>query len=107
MTIRRIAEILAIVLTMALAVGAGVAPVQVAHADGAWLDAPLQNWNKPGQAVPVPPQVTNPAEIDERCLHTIRPAESSEDAQVEQQGWLLVGTYTGGWHARYPGDHQL
>jgi hypothetical protein len=80
---------------------AGVTSPRAAFADGAWLDSPQpQNWNAPGQAVPAPPQPVNRAELDARCLRTIRPSESDEDAQVEKQGWLLVSPYTGGWNVR-------
>jgi len=73
----------------------------VALADGAWLDTQQpQNWNVLGQAVPAPALPVNRAELDTRCLRSVRSPETLEDAQVEQQGWLLVGTYSGGWNAR-------
>lgn len=69
-----------------------------ARADGAWLDAPLNNWNTPGQDVPLAPK--SPDELDPRCLERARAAETIEDAQVEKQGWQLVGMYHGGWGTR-------
>jgi hypothetical protein len=91
---------LGIVLVIAVTSNMVVTPARVAFADGAWIDAPLQNWNKPGQPVPVPAHAVNRAEIDPRCLTTTRPPDTLEDTQVEHQGWLLVGSYSGGWGTR-------
>jgi hypothetical protein len=66
-----------------------------ARADGSWIDAPLQNWNTPGAAVPVAPMTKtagNPS-----CANTGRPAETDEDFAVQNAGWTLVGGYQGGW----------
>jgi len=85
-------------LALALAVGLVAAGAGPARADGAWLDAPLQNWNTPGQDIPI--LVTTMEALDPRCLERTRPAESPEEAQVVKQGWRLVGAYQGGWGAR-------
>jgi hypothetical protein len=64
------------------------------RADGSWLDqSPPVQWNTPGMAVPVAPAATP----DQRCLTTVRPAETDEDDALVQAGWYLVGGYQGGW----------
>jgi hypothetical protein len=45
-------------------------------------------------------QPVNRAALDPRCLSTTRPQDTLEDAQVELQGWLLIGSFTGGWDTR-------
>lgn len=85
-------------LSFVLAAGLTATGMATAWADGTWLDAPLTNWNAPGQGVPkaTPPQF----ELDPRCVERARPPESPEEAQVEAQGWRLVGMYQGGWGTR-------
>ncbi len=79
--------------------GFAFAETPAAHADGAWLDAPLSNWNHPNMAVPHAPLLQeepgNP-----QCLGTVRPPESDEDSAVAAAGWKLVGTYLGGYGAK-------
>lgn len=82
-------------LVFAVVLGATGPVAGAAHADGAWLDAPLQNWNVPGQDVP--PAPPTPYEPDPRCVALARQPETVEDSQVEKQGWKLVGMYSGGW----------
>jgi hypothetical protein len=79
--------------------GANVAVWSPSRADGAWIDAPLQNWNVAGQPVPMAPPTSMEA-IDQRCLDFERPAETIEDVQVQRQGWRLVGMYYAGWNLR-------
>ena len=102
MNARKLARTFGAALALVVTMGTVAAPAQLALADGAWLDAPapLQNWNTPGQPVPPPAEAVNRAESESRCARSIRSAETLEDAQVEKQGWLLTGTYTGGWSAR-------
>jgi hypothetical protein len=45
------------VAAIALAVGVSG---RDARADGAWLDAPLANWNQPGAAIPRAPRPSEP-----------------------------------------------
>jgi hypothetical protein len=72
-----------------------VAPAPVA-ADGAWLDDdPPSQWNEPRMAIPVAPPLdpaTNP-----RCIDGARPPDTDEDEELVKAGWLLVGSYVGGW----------
>jgi hypothetical protein len=92
---RRFGWILLGVMAVGLALGVGV---RDARADGAWLDAPLHNWNQPGMSVPRPPagaDVGNPV-----CLATVRPPETDEDSAVAAAGWRLVGAYQGGYGAK-------
>ncbi len=67
-----------------------------AAADGSWLDQPLTNWNQAGmdlpQAGPMDPQ-TNP-----RCVDGGRPAETSADQALLDNGWTLFSGYQGGWN---------
>ena len=92
---------LGIVGAVALSIVTGVVPPPTVFAEGAWLDTQSpQNWNVPGHDVPAPMQPVNRAELDTRCLRSVRSSETLDDAQVEKQGWLLVGTYLGGWNAR-------
>lgn len=80
------------------ALGFALAEAPSARANGAWLDAPLQNWNRPNQPVPhAPVQVAEPS--NPQCLTTVRPAETDEDRAVVAAGWKLVGTFQGGFGA--------
>jgi len=67
-----------------------------ARADGSWLDAqPPAQWNTPRMAIPeaLPP---DPA-TDPRCVDNARPADTDADEDLIEAGWLLVGSYVGGW----------
>lgn len=69
-----------------------------ARADGAWLDAPLSNWNTPGMAIPRAPQEPDPG--NPNCGTTVRSPETDEDSAVAAAGWKLVGAYQGGYGAK-------
>src|SRR5262245_56415350 len=61
-----------------------------------WLDTQKPvSWNLPGSPVPAAPR-TDPA-IDPRCRSQARPSQLSEDRQLRDKGWDLVGPFTGGW----------
>jgi hypothetical protein len=65
-------------------------------ADGAWLDQrPLANWNKAGEQIPLAMPV--PSTVNPQCATSARPPETDEDRDVAARGWLLVGTYQGGY----------
>jgi hypothetical protein len=81
-----------------LTLGFALAGSPVARADGAWLDAPLQNWNQPNQPVPTAPVVQNEPS-NPQCLNTVRAPETDEDRAVAAAGWKLVGTFQGGFGA--------
>lgn len=85
------------VLVVAMVVLTAVALLpRTSHADGAWLDAPLVQWNSPGADVPVaPPNVGLPG--NPNCPTSGRPPETDEDAAVVGAGWTLFGTYQAGW----------
>lgn len=78
--------------------GIALADLPAAYADGAWLDAPLQNWNQPNQPVPTAPVVQNEPG-NPQCLNTVRPPETDEDRAVAAAGWKLVGAFQGGYGA--------
>ena len=65
------------------------------HADGVWLDQPLQQWSRPGMAVPAAPPRTTVD--DPRCEAQARPPETPQDQQVTTAGWTLFAPYRGGW----------
>ena len=83
-----------LIATLVAAVGLAFAPASVS-ADGSWLDAPLQPWNKPGMAVPAAPLPEVPD--DPRCAAQARPPETAQDQQVASAGWTLFAPYRGGW----------
>jgi hypothetical protein len=78
--------------------GLVLADTPAVRADGAWLDAPLQNWNQPNQPVPTAPAVQNEPS-NPQCLNTVRAPETDEDRAVAAAGWKLVGTFQGGFGA--------
>lgn len=80
------------------ALGFAFADSSAARADGAWLDAPLHNWNQPNQPVPTAPVVQNEPG-NPQCLNTVRLPETDEDHAVAAAGWKLVGTFQGGFGA--------
>jgi len=84
----RLAALVAALLSLALAA--------TAAADGAWLDArPPAQWNTPRMALPAAPPLdpnTNP-----QCVENARHADTDEDEELVKAGWLLVGSYVGGW----------
>ncbi len=68
-----------------------------ARADGGWLDeAPLQQWNTAGMALPAAPPLGPADAIDPRCLGTARVPESAEDGIVTAAGWRLSGAARAG-----------
>jgi len=81
------------------AIGLAIAESPSAHADGAWLDAPLSNWNQPNQPVPHAPLLQDEP-VNPQCLGTVRLPETDEDSAVAAAGWKLVGTYQGGYGAK-------
>lgn len=86
MTGRQLGRGLAIVLTLA-----GCAAAPVARIPGAWLDAPLAGWNRPGAPVPAaPPPQGDPPALG-RCRDAVRAAVTAEDRAVAGAGWTLVG----------------
>lgn len=87
-----------VALIIVLAAGA----VGAAGAQDGWLDDPLVPWNAPGMAIPVPPpDVQGP--VDPICMRSVRSAETPEDEAVVGHGWMLFGTYEGGWGLRVLG----
>lgn len=81
----------------AIALGIGLSG-RSARADGAWLDQqPLASWNKAGE--PIPLAMPQPSTANPQCATTGRPPETDEDRDVAARGWVLVGTYQGGYGA--------
>jgi hypothetical protein len=69
-----------------------------ARADGAWLDeTPLVPWNAAGMSVPAAPPPAGTPPDDPQCGGGNRSPEISEDLLLVQAGWVLFGTYEGGW----------
>jgi hypothetical protein len=68
------------------------------HADGAWLDGPLVQWNSPGMAIPAAPVMNAPDFPGfPPCGRDERPVETFEDEAVAAAGWRLFRTYEAGW----------
>jgi hypothetical protein len=83
-------------LLAALVLGVALMPTGT-RADGSWLDQqPLPVWTTAGMAIPSAP-TGDFGPPDPQCLAATRPAETAEDQQVAAAGWLLVGSYQGGW----------
>jgi LppP/LprE lipoprotein len=80
---------------LAAALAGGILLPRLAYADGAWLDDPSVSWNTPGMAM-VQATPHDPA-IDPRCFNSSRMPETDEDQAVNQAGWTLFASYTGGW----------
>jgi hypothetical protein len=63
----------------------------VAPAEADWLDTPLQDWNRPGSAVPAaPPPVGDGPDVP-RCARLVRVPQSPADQAVRAAGWFLFG----------------
>jgi hypothetical protein len=58
---------------------------------GAWLDAPLANWNTSLGAVPRARVDKGAPPLDPRCNDTHRTGNSPEDKQLTNAGWTLFG----------------
>jgi hypothetical protein len=89
------------VLILVLGSGSGAAPVRAQTppaSPGAWLDAPLQNWNEAGGFVPAAPFVG--AFSDPRCRSQERQPMGPEEAQVGNTGWKLIAA----WPTQRQGD---
>ena len=66
-------------------------------ADGSWLDGDLVSWNAAGMAIPAAPgEAFVPGDMA-YCQPSVRPAETPEDLQVADRGWLLTAPYQLGW----------
>src|SRR5262245_149912 len=53
-----------------------------------WLDRPLTNWNKPGDALPKPPSLEeSKSEVTRRCQLT-PPASTAAARAVDAAGWI-------------------
>lgn len=61
------------------------------NVSGAWLDAPLTNWNSSLTAVPKAKIDKKTQLLDPRCDDTHRSGHSSEDKQLTSAGWTLYG----------------
>ncbi len=72
--------------------GAHPAAGQAPH--GAWLEAPLSNWNTLGMAIPL---ANAQAPQNPRCMGSVRPPETPVDHLLVERGWLLFGAYQAGW----------
>src|SRR5688500_17758508 len=82
-------------LCVVLALGLwGPHPVAGQTQSGAWLEAPLSNWNTPGLAIPAANAQTlqNP-----RCAGLARPPETHPDHLLVERGWSLFAAYQAGW----------
>lgn len=86
-------------ILLALAIGLAIGLLggsSRVRADGSWLDQPLTNWNQAGMEIPAPPAASEQAG-NPQCLQTVRPPQTAEDNAVVAAGWMLVGSYQGGW----------
>lgn len=88
----RLLSILASGLLLALAALPGTA-----DADGAWLDAPIKNWNTPGMAIPRAPTIES---VGLACPDG-RPPESAPERAVVAAGWKLYGRFARGTPVEY------
>jgi hypothetical protein len=63
-----------------------------ASAQTAWLDRPLENWNRPAAALP---QLPKPAAVQgenvDRCRGQVRKPASAGEKALARRGWLLYG----------------
>lgn len=83
--------------SLALLGSLAVAPVASAQQDS-WLDQPAGSvtWNYPGMPLPVAARQAA-ADRPPNCGRDVRWAETYEDDLLQQNGWLLLGSYQGGW----------
>ena len=58
---------------------------------GAWLDAPLTNWNAKLTALPRAAVAKGAAAMDPQCKETQRSGNSPEDKLLAAAGWTLFG----------------
>lgn len=72
-------------LVVALVVASWVAP-SLAWADGAWLDAPVVNWNTPGMSLP-PPLADPAAPVNSLCAERQTPPHTALEETVAAAGW--------------------
>lgn len=75
-------------LQLSAAVGVGLLTAGPLAA-GAWLDAPLEGWNRSGAALLQEPAAEGGP--DPRCREQARAAAGAEDRTVVAAGWSLVG----------------
>lgn len=72
----------------------GAALTHQTHAQQAWLDRPLANWNRQGLALPqLPPPIPQDESANTgkcRADHVRQPASAAEKALV-RRGWLMYG----------------
>ncbi|MGH7785623.1 MAG: LppP/LprE family lipoprotein [Candidatus Binatia bacterium] len=67
------------------------ATAAAADPPGAWLDRPLENWNRPGASVPAAPAPDGDAATVARCKDQVRPPSTAADRAVVAAGWTLFG----------------
>lgn len=85
-----------LLLLLLILVPAAAMPRPAAALDaGDWLDDPSIVVNRPGDAIPTPPEGMYPPM--DPCRPYIRPAETDADRQIEAAGWFLVQAYEAGW----------
>ncbi len=60
-------------------------------ADGAWLDQPLANWNRPGAAIPKAPAPQGEPPDTPRCAQLVRRPTTVMDRALVAAGWRLFG----------------
>src|SRR4051812_43143536 len=65
-------------------------------ADGSWLNGDLVSWNAAGMDIPVAPGESSVSDT-QLCEQFVRPAETAEDVQVAERGWLLISPYQLAW----------
>jgi hypothetical protein len=58
---------------------------------GAWLDAPLTNWNTRLTSIPRAAMTNGAQPMDPRCTETQRSGHSPEDKLLTAAGWKLFG----------------
>jgi hypothetical protein len=91
MDIYRVSTRVSVVALIALVASAMTRPPS-----GPWLDMEKPaDWNTAGAAIPAAPK--GGSEIDVRCRALARPPQLTEDRQVRDRGWDLVGAFQGGW----------
>jgi len=78
----------AILLLSTLASGATISARDQAEGTS-WLDQPLVNWNKLGDAIPKSPEKIAPDEIS-RCDAVLRIPASREERAIAKAGWMLL-----------------
>jgi hypothetical protein len=82
-------------LSFRLAVGVGFLFASIGAAAqpraGAWLDAPLNNWNTRLTTIPRATIAKGAPVMDPRCTDTQRSGHSPEDKALTAAGWKLFG----------------